>query len=424
MKLAPQQINQSIKPYLKQSMLLFFAKKYSSIGASSMVRLRNKKESTLHYGLGCDSSWLIWDYLTNPKSKFRKKYEINRVLISQVGLESKGVKKQVEKIIFPLLREAKIRTIQIARKSSSLRDGYVILEDTDSPVICHTRPTTEKPYYTLEDEMLWCATVPQYTRGKRYCSDKFKRKILDAYHDQNCPYCMKLIGFDSNERSRIEKAENDQQELHPTVYPLYEEGVSREFLVEGLTRETGRRFIRSACTICSFSFIAGSAKEIREKFDYNPYEGARAAYVEYVSICFNPRQSLSTTGKTMVERNLLNSAALELFKLELEEAVWKIYKVRRIRGLNIPYRHIQALAIGTKQEMERKFQELIRVTQGELRYCDHGIGRYYLPVRDEKCEEFIVVTPGSPSNDYKRPGFDTVWARKNGQFGEQIDLLN
>lgn len=126
----------------------------------------------------------------------------------------------------------------------------------------------------------------------------------------------------------------------------------------------------------------------------------------------------------MVERNLLNSAALELFKLELEEAVWKIYKVRRIRGLNIPYRHIQALAIGTKQEMERKFQELIRVTQGELRYCDHGIGRYYLPVRDEKCEEFIVVTPGSPSNDYKRPGFDTVWARKNGQFGEQMALLN
>jgi hypothetical protein len=73
MKLAPQQINQSIKPYLKQSMLLFFAKKYSSIGASSMVRLRNKKESTLHYGLGCDSSWLIWDYLTNPKVKIPQK---------------------------------------------------------------------------------------------------------------------------------------------------------------------------------------------------------------------------------------------------------------------------------------------------------------------------------------------------------------
>ena len=382
-----------------------------------------EKESTVHFGLGCDSSWLLFDYLTNPKSKFRKNYKITKVLISQVGLESKGVKEQVEEVIFPLLRQERIRTIQIARKSSSLKDGYVVLEDTDSPEICHTEPTNEKLFYSLRDEMLWCATVPQYTKGKRYCSDKYKRRILDAYHDQNCPYCMKLIGFDRGEGNRIEKAKKDQQELHPTAYPLYDEDVSREFLVEALTLETGRRFIRSACSICPFSFIAGTAQEIRAKFDYNPYEGARAAYLEYVSICFNPKQSLSTSGKSMIQRNLLNRDALELFRLELEEAVWKIYKVRRIRGLNIPYRHIQAIAIGTREQMNQRFQELVATTEGELRYCEHGIGRYFLPVRGENCEEFIVVTPGNPSNDYKRAGFDTVWARKNGRFGEQIALF-
>jgi hypothetical protein len=109
-----------------------------------------EKDATLHYGLGCDSSWLIWDYLTNPKSKFRK-YNISKVLISQTGLESKLVQEQVEQIIFPLLREHKIRTIQIARKSSTLRDGFTILDDTDSPEICYIKPTAEKPYYTCKE---------------------------------------------------------------------------------------------------------------------------------------------------------------------------------------------------------------------------------------------------------------------------------
>ena len=55
--------------------------------------------------------------LNQTKDKIRKKHEIKKVLISQFCLEAKGVKEQVEEIIFPLLREAKIKTIQIARKS-------------------------------------------------------------------------------------------------------------------------------------------------------------------------------------------------------------------------------------------------------------------------------------------------------------------
>ena len=382
-----------------------------------------EKDATLHYGLGCDSSWLIWDYLTNPKSKFRK-YNISKVLISQTGLESKLVQEQVEQIIFPLLREHQIRTIQIARKSSTLRDGFTILDDTDSPEICYIRPTTEKPYYTLEDEMLLSATVPQYSKGKRYCSDKFKIKILDSWHDKSCPGCFKIIGFDRGEGSRIEKAKKtNQQPLHPTVYPLYEEDCWRDFIEVALEKETGKKFVRSACTICPFGFIAGTAEEIKFKFDCNPYEGARAAYLEYVSICFNPKQSLNTSGRSIIQRGLLNEEAKYLFELELEEAIWKIYRVKRVKGLSLPYRSINAIAIGTRQQMLDKLREITTDTSGEMKYCDHGIGRYFLPVIGENCEEFLVVTPGSPMNEKKRQGFDRVWNERNEVFGRQLALF-
>ncbi|HAA30669.1 MAG TPA: hypothetical protein DCE56_27000 [Cyanobacteria bacterium UBA8553] len=95
-------------------------------------------------------------------------------------------------------------------------------------------------------------------------------------------------------------------------------------------------------------------------------------------------------------------------------------RVKRVKGLTLPYRSISASAIGTRQQMLDKFREIITNASGEMKYCDHGIGRYFLPVRRENCEEFLVVTPGSPMNEKKRQGFDRVWNERNEVFGRQL----
>lgn len=65
--------------------------------------------------MGCDSTKLIFKHLETPKRK--RKFKIEAVVSAQVGDESLLIKEQMEKCLYPILAEEKIRTIQIARKS-------------------------------------------------------------------------------------------------------------------------------------------------------------------------------------------------------------------------------------------------------------------------------------------------------------------
>src|SRR4028118_1393860 len=107
--------------------------------------MSSPRRVTLNLGMGYDSSFWVDDYLENPKSVFRDIPCDELVVISsQTGNESIAVKRQMESYVYPILRKHGIRTVQIARASSSLRDGFVVLDDTTQPSICHYRPTTEK----------------------------------------------------------------------------------------------------------------------------------------------------------------------------------------------------------------------------------------------------------------------------------------
>lgn len=374
------------------------------------------KLAVLHCGMGFDSCcWLI-DYLTNPKTR---QFDLQAVVMAQTGSESVLVKQQMEKHIFPLLRSHNIRTVQIARASSTLRDGYTVLDDSCSPNICYIRPTTEKPYWSLGDEMLISGTVPQFAKGKRHCSLKFKASILDTWHDEHCPGCQKLIGFNADELRRINN-NFDMHPLHPNAYPLYERGWNRDY-IEQMVRDYAGEFHLSACTFCPFSQISGGGTAVKERWQLQPYEGARAAYLEYVSLCFNPKQVLSTGGKSIIQRQLLTQEAQQLFELELTEAEWKVYEVRRIRGQAVPYRSIKPLVTGDRTTCESYLKLQAAYYNESVTYCQHGIPRLHLPVLGDGCEKFLVVAPGDPQAK-ERSSFQSIWEHRNNPY-QQLSLF-
>jgi hypothetical protein len=54
----------------------------------------------------------------------------------------------------PAPSAARVRTIQVARRGLLKKDGVVVLDDTDQPTTCYTRPTRALPYFTLVCRLL------------------------------------------------------------------------------------------------------------------------------------------------------------------------------------------------------------------------------------------------------------------------------
>lgn len=227
------------------------------------------EEAVVYLGMGCDSTRAIIKHLETPKRK--RKFKIRAVVSAQIGDESILIKEQMEECLYPILADEKIRTIQIARKSSSLKDGYVVLDDT-----------------------------------------------------------------------------------------------------------------------------------------------------EYIATCFNPKQTLAKN-KSIIERNLLSTEAMELFETLLNEAIWKIYRIRRITDLK--YRSVQTVFIGSRTECTSKLEIEGRAKGKVLEYCKHGIPRVYEEdIEGESCVQFLVAAPGNPL-DKERKCFKTVWDKRNGIY-KQLDLFD
>jgi hypothetical protein len=376
--------------------------------------------AVLYLGMGCDSTRLIIKHLKTPRRK--RKFKIEAVVSSQVGNESVLVKEQMENCLYPILAKEGIRTIQIARKSSSIKDGYVVLDDTTNPTVCYTRPTQGKIFHQLSDEMLWSGIIPQRAHKKRLCSSKFKKEILSEFHEKNFGSCVKLIGFNASERSRIERAKGTEEYIKGgnVRFPLHEEGETREQIEKFLYEFFKRRIWRSACVFCPFSMVAGSSSEIKLKYELVPEEAALAAYIEYIATCFNRKQTLFRN-KTIIERKLLSTEALEIFEALLNEVTWKVYRIRRITDLK--YRSVEAIFIGNREECNLFLMQESLAKGKVLEYCEHGIPRVYEEdIEGKDCLQFLVAAPGNPM-DKERKCFQTVWEKRNGIY-RQLDLFD
>lgn len=136
-----------------------------------------KQPIVLMYGLGCDGVTVLHEWITNPSSRDFDLEDLI-VLTAQTGLEWRHTAYLNETYLYPMLREHSIRTVQIAKGGPSVRDGFVVLDDTRSPTKCFIRGK-----YTLSYELLLAATLPQYSESRRQCSPKHKGIPLEQWLD-------------------------------------------------------------------------------------------------------------------------------------------------------------------------------------------------------------------------------------------------
>lgn len=136
------------------------------------------------------------------------------------------------------------------------------------------------------------------------------------------------VGFNIEERKRIDRSLEYNTFAREAFYPLLDWGWTRQMCAEYLTSELGIVGPKSACVYCPFAALKpeGIARHKR-----HPAQVADALLLEYTSRCLNPRGTLYKD-KSLLEISVRheNREALSLFAKELNAVSWALYRVRRI----------------------------------------------------------------------------------------------
>lgn len=172
----------------------------------------------LSFGLGLDSSMILVRWLTEPSSRDFDLSEL-AVVAAMTGHESQATVSAMSRLILPMLAAHSVRFIQVARsqrRTTRAGDGIVVLDDSRHPQELHA-----KGLFTLGDEMLSAATLPQLG-GKRLCSVHSKGDALDpviARITEGRPY-RHAVGFEVDESSRADKDRLYDTASRTGWYPL------------------------------------------------------------------------------------------------------------------------------------------------------------------------------------------------------------
>jgi hypothetical protein len=140
----------------------------------------------MSWGLGVDSSYILARWLTDPTSRDFDLADLV-VLTAMVGNEFAQTARDAETAFLPLLAAHGVRYIQVGRSRRNVTadgEGVVIFDDSRNPTTLHIGGD-----YTLGDELLTAATVPQIG-GARRCSIKSKANVLTSDLSDwatNCP---------------------------------------------------------------------------------------------------------------------------------------------------------------------------------------------------------------------------------------------
>src|SRR3954465_10549524 len=131
----------------------------------------------LSYGLAVDSTSILLRWLHEPESRDFP-LEALTVLTSMTGDEFQETGDHVTRHILPLLRQFRIRFVQVARAGPLEEDGITVLDDSREPTTGHLAGA-----YKLSTELLRAGTVPQVAASQRRCTAKAKGFPLDSWVD-------------------------------------------------------------------------------------------------------------------------------------------------------------------------------------------------------------------------------------------------
>lgn len=322
------------------------------------------------------------------------------------------------RLIIPMLAAHSVRFIQVARaqrQTTRAGAGVVVLDDSRSPQHLYA-----EGLYTLGDEMLAAATLPQLG-GKRLCTVHSKGNALDpviARITKGQPY-RHAVGFEANETSRSAKDRMYNSDQRTGWYPLQDWGWTRGDCARYVIQVLGEAIPKSACGFCPFAMSTAAGRDqVTERYRREPQLGVDALFLEHVARCMNPSQTLIAGGSAA---DLVASAGLsevtQRFEAKLNSCNWSLYEVRRVvrpgkvgsRG--IVARSLQVRATGGRDAMV----DQLAATPGRRVQGADGIVRHVLRERADggRTDHWFVAAP-SGAESKQRDGFEQWWQEATG----------
>jgi len=343
------------------------------------------------HGLGVESQAILENWHYDPTSRPFKDWSQLIVVTAQVGEEHKNdTVPLAEARMLPILREHKVRFVELARRGHLEEDGIVILQDTREPW-----KLNPDGVYKLSDELLHSGTVPQFG-GEHRCAMKFKAFPIEtwlAYEFQNrreVPVhhvfgynadettrisksdlhitrhnsdreiihpgksVLEVFGFNSEESKRIERSRKYDGPVRTGAYPLQAWGWNRQKCLDFIKERSGLDWKKSHCSFCPFCAEATKGEEgAVKRWHDSPEQTAHGLMVEHNSMSFNFRGHLYRDRALIdVIRAKNVTPVLEIFERKLDAVPWGLYHVRRIytaKGKAI--RCVQPILKGTRNEM-------------------------------------------------------------------------
>jgi hypothetical protein len=336
----------------------------------------------------------------------------------------------LERYLLPLLRENKIRYVQLCRAGQLKATGYVVLSDTRSP----ERMVMRGPW-RLSDEMRGAGTLPSKRNGRRWCSERAKGQVIDAWIADNLePGYTHVVGFAYEERrraerdtqARLEKEQRGEVIACTPSYPLRLWRWHRERCSTFLTKQFKLRkpWPRSCCTFCPFSATAGSRQELIARWRDQPSAGADAIELEWTSLALNPMIGAFGVGATA--HDLARQAGLDRVLAIAAHRIkshrrWALLEVRRVftakgddaETKGFAWRSVTVGQTGTRKQM---LAAVRAVTGAEVETDRYGITRAWRrrrPGPDQVARyplgEWMFVAVPAGVHTKKRPGFEVKW---------------
>jgi hypothetical protein len=373
----------------------------------------------LNLGMGVESSAILVRWLTEPATR---RFPLRKLIVlsAQVGAEGQHTRALMEQVIYPLLAQHRIRTVQVARGGPKEADGIVVIADTRQPTTCHT-----EGYSTLQDELLTTGTVPQYAKGQRRCSLKYKGSVLDRWLAAALgkkPF-IQVLGFNVEEQARIARDRSFATVQRTTLHPLNDWNWDRRRCEDYLLAVTGERWAKSCCGYCPFT---GGRAHLLDRFRADPDEAALALVIEFVSLALNPRMTLFSGGRSLratVEEDGRLGAALARFTEDLQHRPWALYDVRRVFfAPGVADRKVETLATGSYAAMVDAISAQA-AQAGVAVEGDREYRRVFLRRRVEApdypmVEHMLTIAPATVA-DKHRKRFNATWAAATNPYHQQ-----
>jgi hypothetical protein len=243
-------------------------------------------ELVINWGLGVDSTAYLVKMLEDPAAHG---VDLARTMVLHelTGDEWPATRAHAEQYVLPLLREHRVRLVQVSRASRSLE--IAVMDDSRQP-----ERIIERGPWALWDEYETNGTVPQQG-GIRLCSLHAKGEVGDALIAQELgdqPF-RQVMGFNADEAGRSLRDEvASKNPLRQGVYPLIEWGWGREQCEAFLYERFGVRWEKSYCSFCCFPVSMGAMADHLDRMRAHPDIAGRVLHLEYTSVSLNPQARL------------------------------------------------------------------------------------------------------------------------------------